>query len=424
MSRVQWFPSSTADLTCCACNHSSSNAPVLATADEWNGEFLITCPRCGTVSWNERIEADYASATSAGNSWFRLEHGESLDAMVRSLEPLELVVGQQPDIDPVFADVGCGTGLGADYAAFGLGWDSIGYDPSPTAAFSAAQLAAPVRTEFFPGSEQAPANLVMSSEVLEHVVDVDGFLTAVRDGMADSGYLLLTTPPVELIWPTTDEANFFSVLGRGQHLQYFSTNGLSRVLERNGFIPNGIWIDGSRQIVLASKGSAPRVELRIPGQNVNATEQYLRKRWAAGPEVATTRVFGSRLVKLLTHQGRLDEAKNEWNRLSPIYEQLMQRELRPETMVAAADDVRAHGYISAETIPANLAALSYMRGMMLLNSGGAFIESAAWFNASNALATAWMDWYQATDPAAGRDGELVGLTSWAPQHEQIALSYA
>jgi hypothetical protein len=242
--------------------------------------------------------------------------------------------------------------------------------------------------------------------------------------MAQSGYLLLTTPPVDLLWPTTAAGEFFAVLGRGQHLQYFSTNGLCRILERNGFTPNGIWIDGGRQMVLAAKGNAPRAELRIPGQNAAATERYLRNRLAAGPEVATTRVFGSRLVKLLTHQGRLDDAKAEWNRLAPIYEQVMQRDLRPDVAAAAADEIRAGGYESAETIPANLPSLCFMRGMMLLNAGGAYHESAAWFSASNALATAWMDWYEADDPAAGRDGDLVGLTSWAPEHEQIALSYA
>ena len=69
--------------------------------------------------------------------------------------------------------------------------------------------------------------------VLEHILDIDGFLEQVRLRLRKGGYLFVEVP----------ESSEFETLDKDHdefnscHQWFFDTQGLSRVLERNGFTP-------------------------------------------------------------------------------------------------------------------------------------------------------------------------------------------
>jgi len=417
--RVSWATHQTAPLSCPACLVDTANASVLATAPEWDGDFLITCRNCGTVSWNERREADYSVPWTSGISWFRLEHAESMESLIATLTPLRAAVGHV-DAPPRLADVGCGTGMAADFAATYLGWDVTGFDPSPAATFSRDNVAMPIRQDLFtPDTRTADGQkyqLVLCSEVLEHLVDIDSFLAAVRDGLADSGYLLFTTPPAGILRPETDEATFFAVLGRGEHVHYFTPAGLRAALERAGLRVDSIWSQGSHQVALAARGDVPVLEFTPPGVDVAELQKYLVQRWAQGPEPAASRVFGSRLIRSYVECGMWSQANAAWDKLAAQYQPLMNAPLTPETLHDACPTVAAQGYDCCTEIPANLASLAFNRGRMLAQARDDD-QARAWFTASIALTEAWHQWYDTYAPTAGRDGELSTLAERA-RHER------
>lgn len=426
-SRVVWPTDQTAPLTCPACLGESSNATVLATAVEWDGDFLVTCGNCGTVSWNERREADYSVPWTSGISWFRLEHAESMESLIATLTPVRAAaahVGEQPRL----ADVGCGTGMAADFAATHLGWNVTGFDPSPAAIFSRDNVAMPIRQELFTADTRtddgARYQLVLCSEVLEHLVDIDSFLAEVRDGMADNGYLVLTTPPAAILRPETDESTFFAVLGRGEHVHYFTPTGLRAALERAGYRLDSIWSQGSHQVAIAARGDVPHLSITPPAVDVSELQQYLEKRWAAGPEPAASRVFGSRLIRSYVDTGKWAQAQAAWTKLAAQYENVMNSPLTSQTLHDACPTVAAKGYDCCTELPANLASLAFNRGRMLAHAGESD-QARAWFTASIALTEAWHQWYDTFAPTAGRDGELSTLATRARhQRELIGRSRA
>lgn len=104
------------------------------------------------------------------------------------------------DLDPkgrTLADVGCFTGAGtARFKALGFR-QAVGLDASEVALQKAAQRVEARR--WLIGEEKCPASdgefdFVVASEIIEHLVDTDGFLKELRRILGDGGRLIITTP--------------------------------------------------------------------------------------------------------------------------------------------------------------------------------------------------------------------------------------
>jgi len=415
-----WVTAEPVEAACPACANVGPH-PIRAVIDE--AAFpLLACVGCGTAFWAQRHTADYLAPTTRSWMCYRAELEDSMDAPFRDLEVLNAVAsvafGGRKDL--TFVDVGSGVGFAADMAQRIYGWDAVGLDPGDVSIFAANEWAMPTTTGTFPSDYQGQApELLFCSEVIEHVENPLQFLQDLYSGMAPESLLLLTTPPVELVAPTTDPDELMQVLFLGEHLQYFSVDGLSSLLARAGFELQGIHIHEARRSVLASKGHVPHIGWPSLLPDDSRMRVYLLERNLTAPP--HVRVFGSRAYAMAVNQGDLAESNDLWRGISRAYESVMQQPVTPKAVEKAAAAVRSRYIDSVDQYPANLALISYLRGMHLLLQGGTDAETLDWLRAADSLACAWEDGRQRFNPLSPRDGHLRVIPVWVSQQIPVAL---
>ena len=95
------------------------------------------------------------------------------------------------------AEVGCGFGCGLDFAREALGGEVRGFDPSPLARAGRGLLNLPVTSDYL-GPEtlrgEVPVDVLLASEVIEHVADPRRFLNYITATLAADGWLVISTP--------------------------------------------------------------------------------------------------------------------------------------------------------------------------------------------------------------------------------------
>jgi SAM-dependent methyltransferase len=120
-------------------------------------------------------------------------------------------------------DFGCGPGYVANLLQFRNGWDVYGFEPYippmylPTRTLvSRDQLLA-----------HAPFDLIIASEVLEHLVDPASELRGISEILADAGFFYVTTglyrtPGRDVNWP-------YLAPQSGQHVSFYSRSAIEEV---------------------------------------------------------------------------------------------------------------------------------------------------------------------------------------------------
>lgn len=140
-------------------------------------------------------------------------------------------------------DVGCGDGA---FCAFfqSMGYEVRGIDISRRAIDYARRrhtdIAFEVRLIEDEAAEYPAAyDCVFSSEVIEHLFDVGGYLRAINHALKPGGMLVLTTPYHGLIKNLS--IDLFNYAGHydplGQHIRFFDRKSLGACLTRFGFEP-------------------------------------------------------------------------------------------------------------------------------------------------------------------------------------------
>jgi len=136
-----------------------------------------------------------------------------------------------------FLDVGCNNGY-AVKAALDLGWDAHGIDVDAKTIADAAgrfgdkHFTACTVENYARAGHQVDA--IYTSEVIEHVPDVDAFVDALGKLLSFHGQLFLTTPDAShLRVPRLFET--WNAVNPPLHLHYFSKEGMQQLLRRHGF---------------------------------------------------------------------------------------------------------------------------------------------------------------------------------------------
>jgi SAM-dependent methyltransferase len=138
-------------------------------------------------------------------------------------------------------DVGCGTGEFCEFFAR-EGLQAEGIDVSK-AAIAYARRTFPGRLFHEGGVDtllehgRGCYDVVFSSEVIEHLFDVAGWLGSINELLTSSGHLVLTTPYHGLIKNLAIDLFGYSrhYDPLGQHIRFFDRRGLARCLELCGF---------------------------------------------------------------------------------------------------------------------------------------------------------------------------------------------
>lgn len=277
MTGLRWLPPSTppgtplgtatAKLDCPNCAAKTVRRPVLeATPPAGPALLLLACDSCGACFFENLLGGDYAAEAPGGDAAlaFYLQQGADMGGMAMRLAALGRPAGTR------YLEIGCGFGLGLDFARRGLGWEVEGLDPSPFAAAGRALLGLPIAPRYLlPGDPPGTGfDVVHGSEVLEHVADPQALLRTLSAALRPDGTLLLTTPAAEAIRPETSAGLLTPLLSVGWHMVIQSAVSLELLLRRAGFAAVSVTRHGTQLTALAGVLPPP-----------SPTDRSIYRRW-------------------------------------------------------------------------------------------------------------------------------------------------
>jgi SAM-dependent methyltransferase len=118
----------------------------------------------------------------------------------------------------------------------------LGIDPADGPAAAANKINVPTRCAFFTKelaeqlrAEGIRADVIHANNVLAHVADTNGFVTAIGRLLKDDGVAVIEAPYVE---PLIEHCEFDTIYH--EHLCYFSVTALDKLFRRNGLYLNEI----------------------------------------------------------------------------------------------------------------------------------------------------------------------------------------
>lgn len=271
---IRWAsaPAPSVDVVCRNCGEPGAK-PVLLDAETTlpgQGRLqvrLLDCPHCGCAFAEQDTAFDYTrDASSELNVAHYVEVNAGIWPIIRTIARLPFGPGAK------YLEIGCGFGFGLDYAITERGWKGRGIDPSPFAAAGQVALELPIEGRYFQPDEAlgTEADIILASEVLEHIAAPLPFLQTLRRALAPGGMLALTTPNRVRLLPEVPVAELVPILSVGAHLVLETEGSLRVLLERVGFAHVTTEANGDQIIAYASDApfqlpdsdAAPRVSYR------------------------------------------------------------------------------------------------------------------------------------------------------------------
>jgi SAM-dependent methyltransferase len=287
MDSIEWLADIAAApiaAVCPNCGSGGEKRPVLRTG--WPGKTsglgtvtLLRCPDCGCGFVHPVELADYGAEPAGGEAAlaFYLQQGAGLWGITANLAAL----GRPPGTR--LLEVGCGFGFGLDFARRALGWDILGLDPSPFAAAGRRQFSLPIESRYLAPDDAAlrgQFDVVMVSEVIEHVASPPDFIRTLRAALREGGTLLLTTPDIDAARPDTPRGLLVPLLSVGYHLVLQSAASLATLLREAGFAEILVRRSGGASLVAQGRRGTARLAPAVTGG-----DQYHRYLQAAAVAV-------------------------------------------------------------------------------------------------------------------------------------------
>ena len=324
---------------------------------------FLRCPSCEVRYCDPLRSVDYETADLEGLKYY-LEQGAGIDTM---LEPLSLVDGR-----PIkrYLEIGCGFGFAMDYAHRMLGWRVRGFDPGYIAATGKELLDLPIDNNYFDAASvsEGEADLVLCSEVIEHIPDPNKFILLLRRTLVENGLLLLTTPNGEAVSPSAPNEVVLPILSPGHHVILYNPRSIETLLRRNGFGHLRVVDRGNQLHVVASV--AP-----ISGMSSWFTSELYRRYLEASLATRVTDTslgagYAYRLLKEHVNAGRYSEAADVLRRLRDGYRQRYNLDIERIDAVAfpAADGTTFKEF--GQRWPFNLCGVWYFLGLIRLLDQG------------------------------------------------------
>jgi len=186
------------------------------------------CPVCNAV-----VLSDAQPATVTYDDAY-------VDRYVEQTAGIEAIAGTlaQVTIGPGarMLDVGCGYGFGVDLGEQLHGWRGVGVDLSLAARRGREDLGIDLREGTLDDAIGADErfDVVLASELIEHVPDPHALVDDLVDHLAEDGVLLLTTPDAAIVRRETPEPMLLSALAIGDHRFLVDADGLRTLLEQHG----------------------------------------------------------------------------------------------------------------------------------------------------------------------------------------------
>jgi SAM-dependent methyltransferase len=360
---LEWLHSS-AMVQCLACGTSGPGDLVARTIPRTgSGVEAIRCRACGAV----RITGPHVGLPTVPP---HLED-RRVEAYAEQLGAIEVIAatlaaaGKRPPGIRLL-DVGCGYGFGLAVANGLWGWEGEGVDPGAAAAVGAEQLGHPLHRVMFDADLQldGTADVILASEVIEHVADPADLLRVVRHNLADDGVLVLTTPDADAVSPERALGDVLPAVGDGAHVCLFSERALIRALQSAGFMAVRVERRGAtlHAVAATEEASLPAVDDVASHELADIAAWAIDRASAAPPASALRLGLAARAARFFLHAAELERA---WLARAELAEALDARHGidldAPETTAARVE--------AGEGLPVVVADAHLTSGVLYLHAG-------------------------------------------------------
>jgi SAM-dependent methyltransferase len=416
MTQLIWN-AGTRQLSCRVCGHEGdADLLVEVTAGVLDQVEVRRCRSCRSVQIvDEPLDSSPDDASIDGY----VESGAGLGTIAAALASVK------PGDVTSFLDVGCNYGFALDLARFVYGWDVLGLEPSLAGHRGAAELDLEIRDGYLLEDTDLGRrfDLILASEVLEHVPDPLGFLRAIHRHLAPGGRLILTTPAAEVISRASSQSDVLAALSPGFHVFLASENGLVTLLKRAGFGAAAVTRSAiSLHAVAAVNRRTPvRTEPRYPISTADL-ERYCATRGADAPKGSS--LSTGMLVRLL----RSLVARGDFVAAVPAGE-LAREAMRDRYGMDLSDPNRILADWSDTTTPPwPLMGFAFALGMIDLLHNADNERAASYFELTSRSADTWRHFLGISDldsldlQRQGRYHRGLALTRFAPvEAEKVAV---
>jgi len=328
---------------------------------------VLRCPACTCHFYDSQIPPDYAepALNSHGRVPFYVQQGAGVSLITRPLARAALPAGS------AYMEIGCGYGFGLDFTLNTRGWHGVGIDPAPLAALGRDALNLPIELRYLRDDDEARGTMdvVMGSEVIEHVTSPAAFVRTLRAMLKPGGLLILTTPNGEAIDSASPPGIIIPLLSPSLHLVIQSTASLTALLHQAGFTHVDVQVDSHSLVAFAS--DAPLDLEHDHGRLRQVYRAHLARRAEAfDPSSDVFLGYAGRSFQESVNDGDMEAAARAWSLLLPACRQRFGFDLDhldalpPATATCDLEEL-------ASLIPLNLGGLLYARGIQRLNEGAA-----------------------------------------------------
>ena len=326
---------------------------------------VLRCPACTANFYDSQVPPDYAepALNNRGRVPFYVEQGAGVSLITRPLAQLRRGPGTS------YMEVGCGYGFGLDFALNTKGWTGLGIDPAPLAALGRDALHLPIELRYLRDDDEArgTVDVVMGSEVIEHVTSPSAFVRTLRAMLKPGGVLVLTTPNGKDIDPSTPPGILIPLLSPSLHLVIQNKQSLHALLEQGGFAHVEVEIDSHSLVAFAS--DAP-LDLEHDHAALRRTlRSHLQQRASAqDPSTDLFIAFAGRALYESVNDEDMEGADRAWALLVPGCQKRFGITL--DGISALPDELATCSLERmAELVPLNLGGMLYARAIRRIAGG-------------------------------------------------------
>ena len=377
---------------------------------------LLHCPACTCRFYDDQVPPDYAepALNNRGRVPFYVQQGAGVSLITKPLAMAAAPPGS------AYMEVGCGYGFGLDFAVNTRGWQGRGIDPAPLAALGRDAFGLPIELRYLRDDDEARGTMdvVMGSEVVEHVTSTAAFVRTLRAMLRPGGLLILTTPNGDDIRPDTPPGVLIPLLSPSLHLVIQSTGSLQALLRAGGFAHVHVEVDSHSLVAFAS--DAPLRLERDPARLRQALRAHLEGR-AAKLDPASDLFLGlaGRAFQEAVNDGDMDAADRAWALLARGCHARFGWGL--DALTELPLEVSTCGLERmAQLVPLNLGGLLYSRGIRRLAAGAARAPLEGQFTLAAAAAAAMR---RALGELAMEDGQTEDI-DWTARAEALLCAAA
>lgn len=250
---IIWIENSTFPIQCKICGDSSAKDLILKVKNPFQTENfldLYKCKNCHTCFFYPFNYPDYKNPIFDKYIKFYVEQGAGIDFMIMYLVKLE-----KDFKDKSFCDVGYGFGFSVHFAQNFLKMKAVGIEPGLEGKVGSKLLNIKIYNDYLENVKEISGekfDIILSSEVIEHVKDPLGFLFNLKEFANKETVVIITTLNSNWIKKDTKYSTLLEILFPAFHHYICSPYALDILAKKAGFRVRKIIEHTHRLILYAS----------------------------------------------------------------------------------------------------------------------------------------------------------------------------